>query len=118
MRLEYENNKWEKEIPCDPWLIGEMNSNEQGLWFESREDRIKRWHREDKIEKLFAKVMKLVKTELTQKQREALQLYYLKEKTYRQMGKIMGISFQRCSNLVSDGIRNVQKACAKAGIEF
>ena len=66
--------------------------NEAGIWYESREDSQAGRTREYRVKHLIQPIMELVDRRLTQKQREALLLYFLYHKTQEEVAQIMGIS--------------------------
>ena len=116
----------------DFWEVGlEPNdlarySNESGIWFESSEDYRRRRTREVDNNRLMPAIMDLVSRSLTQKQREALILYFLHHKTQEEVAKIMGISrrvvsqhlFGICRNgrHVGGAIYKIRKLCSQHGI--
>ena len=101
-------------------------SNESGLWFESAEDYRSRRAREVRNKHLMPAIMDLVSRGLTQKQREALLLYFVHHKTQEEVAQIMGISrrvvsqhlFGICRNgkHVGGAINKIRKLCRKHGI--
>ncbi len=66
--------------------------NEAGLWHESAEDRDSRYGWEDLIVALIPRLESLMAASLTQKQSEAVLLYFRYGKTQQEIAQIMGIS--------------------------
>ena len=102
-------------------------ANEAGLWFESRHDRRSRSQREVRVRGLIGPVMDLISDALTEKQRQALILYYFHRKTQEEVAQIMGISRRvvsqhlfgicRHGKQVGGAIQKIRKLCRQRGIE-
>ncbi len=113
------------EVRLEPTDLARY-SNESGLWFESSEDYRVRRVREVRNKRLMPAIMDLVARRLTQKQREALILYFVHHKTQEEVAQIMGISrrvvsqhlFGICRNgkQVGGAINKIRKLCRQHGI--
>jgi predicted DNA-binding protein YlxM (UPF0122 family) len=101
-------------------------SNEAGIWFETNEDVRHRCKRDIRLKSMMSPVMDLIYDVLTEKQWQALLLYFLQQKTQEEVAKIMGISrrvvsqhlFGICRNgkQVGGAIKKIQKLCRQQGI--
>jgi RNA polymerase sigma factor (sigma-70 family) len=77
---------------------------------------------------LLPQVRRIIREELTERQREVVELYFLKELNQRQVAERLGISQQSVSEhlygklrggrVVGGAIRKLRKACAKHGIRW
>ena len=99
----------------------EQFCNEDSLWYESQEEREARYRREDRAHVLLEKIKRIVEMELTQRQREAIKLYFFQGKTQREIGQIMGISHRvvgqhlfgihRNGRRIGGAIEKIRKIC-------
>ena len=113
------------EVGLEPTDLARY-SNESGLWFESSEDYRRRCTRDIRNKRVMPAIMDLVARGLTQKQREALLLYFIHHKTQEEVAQIMGISrrvvsqhlFGICRNgqQVGGAINKIRKLCRQHGI--
>lgn len=104
----------------------EKMSDDVGLWFESREDQEQRYHWEDRVGQLMARLDTVIPRGLTQKQFEATVLYFKFGKTQQEISEIMGISrrvvsqhlfgITRNGKSVGGAIKKIQKLCQDQGI--
>ena len=95
--------------------------NENGIWFESREDRRLRYVREDRIAAVAVRIIEAFPHCLTDRQREAALLYFGHGKTQREIAEIMGISrrvvsqhlfgITRGGRQVGGAMRKLRKYC-------
>lgn len=102
--------------------------NEDGLWFESREDRRMRYVWEDRVAAAALRILAAAPGRLTKKQREATLLYFCHGKTQREIAEIMGISrrvvsqhlfgITRGGRKVGGAVRKLRKFCKDEGLEF
>lgn len=102
--------------------------NEDGLWFESREDRRLRYMWEDRVAAAALRILAAVPGCLTEKQREATLLYFCHGKTQREIAEIMGISrrvvsqhlfgITRGGRKVGGAVRKLRKFCKDEGLRF
>lgn len=102
--------------------------NRRSLWYETEMERELRWMREDQREQLMPGLMEIIENELTPKQRQAVLLYFLGQKTQEEIGRIMGIPHQvvsqhiygirRNGKKIGGAIAKIRKACEKNGINL
>ncbi|MCZ6635351.1 MAG: sigma factor-like helix-turn-helix DNA-binding protein [bacterium] len=114
----YNPDFWEVQIDQTDL---EQIPNEAGLWFENSEDRETRYVWEDKIKKLTPRIDSLITHALTQKQLEAMVLYFKWGKTQQEISEIMGISrrvvsqhlfgITRRGKSVGGAVKKLQKVC-------
>jgi DNA-directed RNA polymerase specialized sigma24 family protein len=101
--------------------------NEAGLWFESGEERKARYLREDAAEEMGSRLMQVVSEALTDRQREAVILYFCRRKTQTDISRLLGISrrvlgqhlfgIRRDGKRVGGAVKKMRKHCAKRGID-
>ena len=113
------------EVGLEPTDLARY-SNESGLWFETSEDYRRRRARDAQNQILMQAIMDLISRSLTQKQREALILYFIHHKTQEEVAQIMGISrrvvsqhlFGICreGRHVGGAINKIRKLCREHGI--
>jgi len=113
------------EVQLDPAEV-ERVPNEAGAWYESPEERHRRYRWEDRMGALVPQVRALIREKLTDRQREAMLLYFAYGKTQQEIGEILGISrrvvsqhlfgITRAGKGVGGAVRKIRKACAKSGI--
>lgn len=113
------------EVRLEPHDLAKY-ANEAGIWFVEVEEEPVRRTRDRQQYTLMNPIMDLIAQALTQKQREALLLYYLHDKTQEEIAEIMGISrrvvsqhlFGICRNgkQVGGAIRKIRKLCRERGI--
>lgn len=104
----------------------EKAANEDGIWFESREDRRLRYVREDRVAAAAVRIIEAFPHCLTDRQREAALLYFRHGKTQREIAEIMGISrrvvsqhlfgITREGRRVGGAIRKLRKYCQDEGL--
>ena len=102
-------------------------ANEAGLWFESSHESRRRLQREARVRGLIGPIMDLISNVLTEKQRQALILYYFHHKTQEEVAQIMGISRRvvsqhlfgicRHGKQVGGAIQKIRKLCRQRGID-
>ena len=106
----------------------EKVSNEAGMWFESHEDREARYHWEDRVGQVLPRLDTLIGRSLTQKQFEAITLYFKYGKTQQEISEIMGISrrvvsqhlfgITRNGKSVGGAVNKLRKLCRRNGISI
>ncbi len=64
---------------------------------------------EDETQKENKKRLQLGMQKLSDRQREAIHLKYLQERTYEEIGEIMDINYQSVRNLISQGIKKMRE---------
>ena len=121
----YNSDFWEVRLnQCEL----EKMSGEDGLWFESGDDRRLRYAWEDRVAEVTFRILEAVPGCLTEKQREATLLYFCHGKTQREIAGIMGISrrvvsqhlfgITRGGRQVGGAIRKLRKFCEDEGLGF
>ena len=113
------------EVCLEPHDLAQY-PNEAGIWFESREEYRARCRRESHLQKKMRPIMDLIARALTEKQREALMLYFLHQKTQEEVAQIMGISrrvvsqhlfgVRRRGKQVGGAIKKIRKLCREQGM--
>jgi DNA-directed RNA polymerase specialized sigma24 family protein len=125
IELMYNSDFWEVRLnQCEL----EKMSGEDGLWFESGDDRRLRYAWEDRVAEVTFRILEAVPGCLTEKQREATLLYFCHGKTQREIAGIMGISrrvvsqhlfgITRGGRQVGGAIRKLRKFCEDEGLGF
>lgn len=119
----YNPDFWEVQIEQTDL---EKMSSEVGLWFESNEDQELRYEWEDRIGQLIPRLDTLIDRGLTQKQFEAMILYFKFGKTQQEISEIMGISrrvvsqhlfgITRNGKSVGGAVKKIQKLCRDQNI--
>lgn len=104
----------------------EQIPNERGIWFESPEDRDDRYRIEDRNLTVARSVYREVLGSLTQKQREAVTLYFEHGKTQQEISAILGMSrrvvsqhifgITRNGKCVGGAVKKMRSQCRKSGI--
>ena len=119
----YNSDFWEVRLnQCELEKI----SDEDGLWFESGDDRRLRYVWENRTADLALRILEAVPHCLTEKQKEATFLYFRHGKTQREIAEIMGISrrvvsqhlfgITRGGRRVGGAIRKLRKLCEDEGL--
>ena len=106
----------------------EQYPNEANIWYETGEDRVHRYQREDRVDELADAVYDFLSQYLTQKQCEVVVLYFIYQKTQQETGEILGISrrvvSQHLFGICRDGkhiggaVNKLRKLCDRHGIDF
>ena len=119
----YNSDFW--EVPLNQRDL-EKIPNENGIWFESREDRRLRYVREDRVAAVAVQIIEAFPHCLTDRQREAALLYFRHGKTQREIAEIMGISrrvvsqhlfgITRGGRQVGGAMRKLRKYCQDEGL--
>ena len=104
----------------------EQIPNEASIWFETGEEQESRYRWEDRIKNLTTRIVTVFSDSLTEKQREAMFLYFCCRKTQREIAEIMGISrrvvsqhlfgITRNGRQVGGAIQKIRKICKEQGI--
>ncbi len=106
----------------------EQFPNEANIWYETGEDRVHRYQREDRVDELADAVYDFLSQYLTRKQCEVVVLYFIYQKTQQEVAEILGISrrvvSQHLFGICRDGkhiggaVNKLRKLCARHGIDF
>ncbi len=112
------------EVQLDPADL-DRYSAAAGIWHEDDEDQRLRHHGRERTERLLPSIMALVQN-LTQRQREAVMLYFLHDKTQEEVAEIMGINrrvvsqhlfgIRRNGRQVGGAISRLRTLCRKRGL--
>ena len=104
----------------------EQIPQERGIWFESGDDQDDRYQMEDRHLDLAETVYRNVLDSLTQKQREAVTLYFEYGKTQQEISAILGMSrrvvsqhlfgITRNGKCIGGAVKKVRSLCTKTGI--
>ena len=121
----YNPDFWEVQIEQSDL---EKMSSEVGLWFESNEDQKLRYEWEDRVGQLIPSLDTLIHRGLTQKQFEAMMLYFKFGKTQQEISEILGISrrvvsqhlfgITRNGKCVGGAVKKIQKLCKDQGLSI
>ena len=113
------------EVRLDPGDLDRFGCA-QGLWHEDTEDRSLRQRAQARAERLLPPVLDLVDDVLTERQREAVRLYFLCDKTQDEVAEIMGINrrvvsqhlfgIRRNGRQVGGAIARLRKLCRQRGL--
>ncbi|MSS70257.1 MAG: sigma-70 family RNA polymerase sigma factor [Candidatus Latescibacteria bacterium] len=121
----YNPDFWEVQV--DPADL-EQFPNEAGIWCESREDQESRYQWEDWVSGLVPQLLNVISEALTEKQREAVVLYFLHRKTQEEIAQILGVSrrvlsqhlfgISRNGKHVGGAVKKLRKRCMEQGIQI
>lgn len=113
------------EISFDFDKLTEFDSR-HSLWYETEAERELRWMREEWQEQIMPRLMEIIDSELTPRQREAVILYFFGQKTQEEIGRIMGVPHQvvsqhiygirRNGKKIGGAMAKLRKACEECGI--
>ncbi len=115
------------EVQLDQFDL-EQFPNEANAWHETGEDQVYRYHREDQVHMLADQVYGFLSEFLTQKQCEAVILYFIYQKTQQEVAEILGIYrrvvsqhlFGICRNgkHIGGAMNKLRKMCVQQGIDI
>lgn len=103
---EFNSDFWEIPIGSD-YL--ENLSAERAVWFETDDDRERRYVFEDFFQEVRPVVMQLIDTQLTQRQREVITLYYVHGKTQQDIAVILDLAQSTVSRHLFGTVRQGRK---------
>ena len=119
----YNPDFWELQL--DPADL-DRYASEAAIWHEDSEDQRLRRRSQDRESRLLPPIMALVSSVLTERQREAVLLYFLHDKTQDEVAEIMGINrrvvsqhlfgIRRNGRQVGGAIPRLRRLCDKRGI--
>lgn len=119
----YDPDFW--EIRLDPADL-EQVPNEAGLWYESGEEQERRYRWEDEVKRLAFRMVSAVSESLTDRQREAVLLYFYYRKSQQEIAEILGISrrvvsqhlfgITRNGKQVGGAVQKLRRVCREEGI--
>lgn len=101
----------------------------ESIWgYRSPEERKEQLKRRKQRQQILNVVLDIIESELTQRQRECIKLYFFMEKTQNEIAEILGISrrvvSQHIYGILRDGkriggaVKKIRKACKKRGVQF
>ena len=96
------------EIPTQSTYL-EGVSNERALWYETDEDRERRHAMQEFFQSVMPSVKEMIDTQLTQRQREVMGLYFFKHKTQEDIAAILNLSQSTVSRHLFGTVRNGKK---------
>ena len=129
-----ERDTWERAFVYNPnfWEVRldhsdlERYPDQSALWFETIEERRLQRRSQARARRLFGPVMEFVSASLTQRQREALLLYFIHGKTQEEVAEIMGINrrvvsqhlfgIRRNGRQVGGAVPRLRRLCRQHGI--
>lgn len=98
------------------------------LGYQTPEERQQQLKQKNQRKQILNTILDIIESELTQRQRDCIKLYFLKEKTQDEVAKILGISrrvvSQHIYGILRDGkriggaIKKIRKVCKKQGIQI
>lgn len=103
--------------PLDPRLAEEC-PEEQGLWYETpgEIEAGLEWGRQKAL--LMQWVRRQMSRRLNKRERQALVLYYLRQRSYREVGAELGVSPSHAYRLVGEAVEKLRRAAAIDGINL
>lgn len=96
------------EIPIDSRLLERIPA-ERALWFETEEDRERRYAFEEFFGQMIPVVGEMIDGELTQRQREVVRLYYYHGKSQQDIAVILNLSQSTVSRHLFGTVRDGKK---------
>jgi predicted DNA-binding protein (UPF0251 family) len=103
---DYNADFW--EIPTDSRYLENVPVN-RALWFETHEDRERRYAFHDFFRQVFPVVRGIIDSELTTRQREVVRLYYFQGKTQEDIAAILDVSQSTVSRHLFGTVRGNRK---------
>ena len=115
------------EVSVDPQDLDRFCA-EQGLWYESDEERQIRNRREDRSDVLVREIKDIIENELTPRQRDITRLYFFHGKTQGEIAQIVGVSRRvvgqhlfgifRKGRQVGGAIQRIRKVCEQRNVSL
>lgn len=96
------------EIPTQSAYL-ESVASERALWYETEEDRERRYALQDFFQSVLPVVVDLMDQQLTARQREILHLYYFCDKTQEDIAAMLELSQSTVSRHLFGTVRNGKK---------
>jgi RNA polymerase sigma factor (sigma-70 family) len=113
------------EVPVE-WEILCQFSEAEGCWHETQEDAENKRRLRDYAEELMPEIHKLFDRVLTERQREIVQLYFLEQRTQREVAEMLGISVssvsqhlfgkRRAGKVIGGAIPRLRKELLRSGL--
>lgn len=114
------------EVRLDPNDLDHY-PNEAGIWFDSEPDEAPRQQHQQRLKSILRPVLDLIEAGLTDKQRQAVLLYFMHQKTQDEVAQIMGVSrrvvsqhlfgIRRNGKHIGGAIPKIRKLCRQRGIQ-
>ncbi|MFA6244992.1 MAG: sigma-70 family RNA polymerase sigma factor [Candidatus Hydrogenedentales bacterium] len=96
------------EIPTSAAYLDGIPA-ERALWFETAEDRERRYALQDFFQSVLPVVQELIDAQLTERQKEVLKLYYFCNKTQEDIAEMLGLTQSTVSRHLFGTARNGKK---------
>jgi len=103
-------------------------SEERAIWRETEEEREIRYNKEDKKRRITPLIMQIIENDLTDMQRNCIELHFLCGRTREEVAYELGISrrvvtqhiygIRRSGKRIGGGIKKIRKICEKRGISL
>jgi len=116
---------WEVTLASESW---QRFSETDRLWYAHAQDVAQRHARLARARRLWPRIRQLMAEVLTDRQREVVLLYFIKELNQRQIAERLGVSQQSVSErlygktrngrAVGGALRKLRKACAREGLSL
>jgi DNA-directed RNA polymerase specialized sigma subunit len=96
--------------------IVETAANERNLWYESPEEAARAFAESRHRERLMRWVRWQMKRRLKWRERRAVELHYLEEKSFREIGQLLGVSPAGAHRLAQAGILKLRRAARASNV--
>ena len=103
-------------------------SEADAIWHETEEERKLRYEKEDSRRKIIPLIMDIIENDLTEMQRNCIELHFLRKRTRAEVAQVLGISHRvvtqhiygicRRGKRIGGGIQKIRKICEKRGISL
>jgi DNA-directed RNA polymerase specialized sigma subunit len=103
-------------------------SEADAIWHETEEERELRYKKEDSRRKIIPLIMDIIENDLTEMQRNCIELYFLRKRTQAEVAQALGISprvvtqhiygISRRGKRIGGGIKKIRKVCEERGISL
>ncbi len=115
------------EIMLLPDKLDEF-SEANAIWHETEEERELRYEKENSRRKIIPLIIDIIENDLTEMQRNCIELYFLRKRTQVEVAQALGISqrvvtqhiygIRRRGKRVGGGIKKIRKLCEERGISL
>ncbi len=103
-------------------------SEADAIRYETEEERELRYEKEDSRRKLIPLIMEIIENDLTEMQRDCIDLHFLRKRTRAEVAQALGIShrvvtqhiygIRRRGKQIGGGIKKIRKICEKRGVSL
>ena len=103
-------------------------SEADAIWHETEEEREFRYEKEDSRRRIIPLIMDIMENDLTEMQRNCIELHFLRKRTRAEVAQALGISdrvvtqhiygIRRRGKQIGGGIQKIRKLCEKRGISL